>query len=96
MTKKLALLAGLGLLALGLPATTAEAAPAASLAGAAHPETAGQSLVEKAHWYGRYHYGYRPYDYGYNYYPRYYYYPRYNYYPRYHYYPRYRHFYRHW
>lgn len=91
MKMKHALSAGLGLLALGLVATAAEAAPVTGLGGAAASTVADASLVEKTHWRGRYYYGrhrHRPYYYGYSY-PRYYgysyYYPRY-YYPRRHYY----------
>jgi hypothetical protein len=88
MTTKRLLSAALGLLALGLVATAADAAPVTGLAGAT-AETSGANLVEKAHWYRRYHY--RPYYYR-HYYPRYY---GHYYYPRYHY-PR-RHYYRyHW
>jgi hypothetical protein len=50
MSIKHILSAGLGLLALGLVATAADAAPVTVLAGAAATETSEASLVEKAHW----------------------------------------------
>jgi hypothetical protein len=60
--------AGVGALALGLLATTAQAAPTAGLGGVADTNAVDASLIEKAHWYGRhygYRYRYRPYYYGY-------------------------------
>jgi hypothetical protein len=78
MSRRHILSAGLGLLALGVVATAARAAPVTTFAGTIATETSGASLVEKAHWYRR-HYRHYYYDY---YYPRYY---RYDYYPRYYY-----------
>lgn len=59
MKMKYVLSAGFGALALGLVATTAQAAPIAGLGGAADAKTADSGLVEKANWYGG-----RDYDYG--------------------------------
>src|SRR5688572_14708970 len=63
MKMKHALCAAFGALALGLVATTAQAAPLAGL-GAADAKAADSGVVEKATWYGDY--GYRR-DYGYDY-----------------------------
>src|SRR5262245_30228739 len=62
MSMKHVLSAGMGLLTLGLIATTAQAAPTIGFAGATGAEAAGAGLLEKAHWYGR-RYHYRPYYY---------------------------------
>jgi hypothetical protein len=64
--------AGFGALALGLVATSAQAAPVAGLGGAVASNVTDASLVENVNWYGR-HYGYKPYDYGYYGYKPYYY-----------------------
>jgi hypothetical protein len=63
---------GLGICALGLVATTAQAAPAAGLAGAADRDAARSGPIQNVTWYGDgYRYGYRrhyrPYYYGYSY-----------------------------
>jgi hypothetical protein len=78
MKMKHVLAAGFGALALGLVATTAQAAPVGGLVGAVESNATDASLVEKAtfghrrYGYG-YHYGYRPYYYGhYGYKPYYY------------------------
>jgi hypothetical protein len=67
MKMKHVLAAGFGALALGLVATTAQAAPVGGLVGAVESNATDASLVEKATFghrrYG-YHYGYRPYYYG--------------------------------
>jgi hypothetical protein len=84
--------AALGALALGLLATTVQAAPISGLGGVADAKAVDTGLVEKAHWYGRhygYRHGYRPYYYGYYGYYR----PYYGYYRPYGW--RYR-YYRHW
>lgn len=101
MRVKSLLSAGLGALALGLVATSAQAAPVAGNLTAAVERGAGDSgLVQKVHrYYGygdyyyrpyyRYHY-YQPYYYGY--YGPYYYRPYHDYRPYY----RYRYHYRYW
>ena len=93
MRMKHVLSAGFGALALGLLATTAQAAPVTGLTGVADATAVDTSLVEKAHWYGR-HYGYRPYYRHYGYYG--YYRPYYRWYKPYGW--RYGHggYYRHW
>jgi len=70
MKMKHVLSAGFGALALGLLATTAQAAPGAGLGGAVDASAAeGASLLTKVTWGGGYGYGYghyrRPYGYGY-------------------------------
>jgi hypothetical protein len=96
MKVKHVLSAGLGMLALGLVASTAQAAPLAGPGSVADAQAGQASLVEKTHWWGdRYYYGHR-HHYGYRYYKPYY----YGYYKPYYgyYYPRhyhYRHHYRH-
>jgi hypothetical protein len=68
--------AGLGVCALGLVATTAQAAPAAGLTDAIDRDAARSGLVESVTWYGRRHchwdYGYRYCWYGHRYYRPYY------------------------
>jgi hypothetical protein len=97
MKMKHVLSAGLGILALGLVATTAQAAPLAGPGSVGDAQGGQASLVEKTHWWGdRYYYGHRRHYYGYRYYKPYY----YGYYKPYYgyYYPRhfhYRHHYRH-
>jgi hypothetical protein len=97
MKMKHVLSAGLGILALGLVATSAQAAPLAGPGSVADTQAGQASLVEKTHWWGdRYYYGHRQHYYGYRYYKPYYYgyyKPHYGYYyPRYY---HYRHHYRH-
>jgi hypothetical protein len=98
MKMKHVLSAGLGMLALGLVATTAQAAPLAGPGSAIDPQARQASLVEKTTWWGyRRHYGHRHHYYGHRYYKPYsygYYKPYYGYYYPRHYY--YRHHYRHW
>jgi hypothetical protein len=76
MRMKQVLSAGFGALALGLIATSAQAAPVGGLSAAAQSGTTDAGLVEKVHWYGHrygWHYGYKPYYYGhYGYYRPYY------------------------
>ena len=77
MSMKSLLLAGVGACALGLVGATAQAAPAAGLAGAVDPDAARSALVENVTWYGRrhddhWHYGYRHRWYGHRYYRPYY------------------------
>jgi hypothetical protein len=69
MTVKHVLSAAFGALALGLVATTAQAAPLGGLSGAAEATAADTSLVQKTHWYGHRHY--KPYYYGRHYKPYY-------------------------
>jgi opacity protein-like surface antigen len=66
MKMKHALSAAFGALALGLVATTAQAAPIATLSGATDGTSVDAGLVQKATWYGRH----RDYDYGYDYYDK--------------------------
>jgi hypothetical protein len=74
MKLKSLLSAGLAAVALGLVATTAQAAPAGGLVAAGDADRSG-GLVEKVTWYGDRYYGdryygdryYRPYRYGYRY-----------------------------
>jgi hypothetical protein len=74
MKLKHAVSAAFGALALGLAASTAEAAPLAGAGGIVDAPPAATGLAEKVHWWGhRRHYGhygyykpyYRYYDYGY-------------------------------
>jgi hypothetical protein len=100
MRVKSLLSAGLGALALGLVATSAQAAPmGGNLTAAVERGTGDSGLVQKVHrYYGYGDYYYRPYRYDY-YQPYYYGYYRPYYYRPYHYYrPYYRHryHYRHW
>jgi hypothetical protein len=97
MKMKHVLSAGLGMLALGLVATTAQAAPLAGPGSVVDAQAGQASLVEKTTWWGYRHYGHRHHYYGYRYYKPYsygYYKPYYGYYYPRHYY--YRHHYRHW
>jgi hypothetical protein len=71
MKMKHVLSAAFGALALGLVATTAQAAPLGGLGGAAEATPADTSLVQKTHWWGHGHY-YKPYYYGHYYKPHYY------------------------
>jgi hypothetical protein len=70
MRMKHVLSAAFGALALGLVATTAQAAPLGGLGGAPEATAADTSLVQKAHWWGHRHY-YKPYYYGHYYKPYY-------------------------
>jgi subtilase family serine protease len=87
MRMKHVLSVGFGALALGLVATSAQAAPVGGLGGAVDSSvTTDAGLVEKVTWYGR-HYGHKPYyyghyGYGYGYGYRPYYYGHYGYKPR--------------
>lgn len=78
MRMKHVLSAGFGALALGLVATSAQAAPVVGLVNAAETNATDAGLVEKVHWYGHRYgwgYGYKPYYYGhYGYYRPYYHY----------------------
>ena len=67
MRMKHALSAGFGAVALGLVATSAQAAPVGGLVNAVEINTTDAGLVEKVHWYGHrygWHHGYKPYYYG--------------------------------
>jgi hypothetical protein len=81
MKLKHVLSAAFGALALGLVATTAQAAPLGGVGGAVESPAADASLVQKTHWWGHHHhkpyyyghYHYKPYYYGHYHYKPYYY-----------------------